>query len=286
MSARGWAGHGGIVAWGLNNAGRGGSIRCDRGSDRSASLPLGLPDGASCSRRWIACSAVAAIRGCASTRRAATNDYGCRLVAVPEYAEFGLEHRDVDFGAGLRPCRPGAGIVDAPAIAHGIDAAFDARIEAMRDELKACLGLSPAAGRGHFFAVRHRLATSRAVPGTRAAGPGADHGDRGGAIKPAAEPRIPRADIISAPRPRQGSGVQKREPIAGLALPSPASRSDSRRERRSPRGSRNRFDGACAPSRRSDGERHPCPASNHGLLEAGLAGAERSMPRRNRGALA
>ena len=63
------------------------------------------------------------------------------------------------------------------AISVGIDAAFDARIEAMRDELKNHLGL--AKRRHRVLSVRHRLAASRAVPDPRTARPRANDGHRG-----------------------------------------------------------------------------------------------------------
>jgi hypothetical protein len=70
------------------------------------------------------------------------NDYGCRPFPCPDTLSFAsstatsISQRGYDRAANARQA------LMRSAIAIGIDAAFDARIEAMRDELKAHLGLS------------------------------------------------------------------------------------------------------------------------------------------------
>jgi hypothetical protein len=75
----------------------------------------------------------------------ATNDYGCRLSPCPNVPSFAsstatsISERAYDHASRARQS------LMRCAVAHGMDDAFDARMEAMRDELKAALGLSPAA---------------------------------------------------------------------------------------------------------------------------------------------
>jgi hypothetical protein len=70
------------------------------------------------------------------------NRYGCQPFACPETLSFAsstatsISERAYDRASDARQS------LMQSAIAVGFDAAFDARIEAMRDELKACLGLS------------------------------------------------------------------------------------------------------------------------------------------------
>jgi hypothetical protein len=70
------------------------------------------------------------------------NGYGCRPFPCPDTLSFAsstatsISQRAYDRAQLAREA------LMQSAIATGIDAAFDARIEAMRDELKACLGLS------------------------------------------------------------------------------------------------------------------------------------------------
>jgi hypothetical protein len=70
------------------------------------------------------------------------NQYGCQPFPCPETLSFAsstatsISERAYDRASDARQS------LMQSAIAVGIDAAFDARIEAMRDELKACLGLS------------------------------------------------------------------------------------------------------------------------------------------------
>src|SRR5260370_6703107 len=70
------------------------------------------------------------------------NGYGCQPFPCPETLSFAsstatsISERAYDRANDARQS------LMQSAIAVGIDAAFDARIEAMRDELKACLGLS------------------------------------------------------------------------------------------------------------------------------------------------
>src|SRR5450631_1659417 len=70
------------------------------------------------------------------------NVYGCRPFPCPETLSFAsstatsISQRAYDAADHARQS------LMQSAIAVGIDAAFDGRIEAMRDQLKACLGLS------------------------------------------------------------------------------------------------------------------------------------------------
>lgn len=70
------------------------------------------------------------------------NEYGCRPFPCPDTLSFSsstatsISQRAYDRAGNARDA------LMQSAIAVGIEAAFDARLEAMRDELKACLGLS------------------------------------------------------------------------------------------------------------------------------------------------
>ena len=71
------------------------------------------------------------------------NEYGCRPFPCPDTLSFSsstatsISRRAYDRAQKARES------LMQSAIAVGIEAAFDARIEAMRDELRSCLGLSP-----------------------------------------------------------------------------------------------------------------------------------------------
>lgn len=70
------------------------------------------------------------------------NEYGCQPFPCPDTISFSsstatsISQRAYDRAQGARD------VLMQSAIAVGIDTAFDARVEALRDELKACLGLS------------------------------------------------------------------------------------------------------------------------------------------------
>src|SRR6202042_1748375 len=70
------------------------------------------------------------------------NGYGCRPFPCPDTLSFAsstatsISERAYDRAGKARES------LMRSAIAVGIDAAFDARVESMRDELKACLGIS------------------------------------------------------------------------------------------------------------------------------------------------
>lgn len=75
----------------------------------------------------------------------ATNDYGCRLSPCPNVPSFASSTAtSISERAYGHVGRARQSLMRC-AVARGMDEAFDARIEAMRDELKACLGLSPDA---------------------------------------------------------------------------------------------------------------------------------------------
>jgi hypothetical protein len=75
----------------------------------------------------------------------ATNDYGCRLSPCPNVLSLASSTAtSISERAFAHAGRARQSLLRCAA-ARGMDEAFDARIEAMRDELKACLGLSPDA---------------------------------------------------------------------------------------------------------------------------------------------
>jgi len=144
------------------------------------------------------------------------NEYGCRSYPCPETLSFSsstatsISQRGYDCAHGAREA------LMRSAIADGIEAAFDNRIEAMRDELRACLGLSPATADVVFspsgtdaqlqalFLVRARFgaALTTVIVGAEQTGSGTVHTARGCHFSAAAA---------------NGGRVRKGEPIAGLA---------------------------------------------------------------------
>ncbi len=70
------------------------------------------------------------------------NGYGCQPCPCPETLSFASSTATSISGRAYDVANDARQSLMQSAIAVGIDAAFDARIEAMRDELKACLGLS------------------------------------------------------------------------------------------------------------------------------------------------
>jgi hypothetical protein len=71
------------------------------------------------------------------------NEYGCRPFPCPDTLSFSSSTATSISQRAYDRARRARETLMQSAIAVGIDAAFDARTEAMRDELKACLGLSP-----------------------------------------------------------------------------------------------------------------------------------------------
>jgi len=71
------------------------------------------------------------------------NEYGCGLAHCPDILSFASSTAtSISERAYVSVSRAREQLMQS-AIADGIEAAFDARVEAMRDELRACLGLSP-----------------------------------------------------------------------------------------------------------------------------------------------
>jgi hypothetical protein len=71
------------------------------------------------------------------------NEYGCQPFPCPDTLSFSSSTATSISQRAYDRARRARETLMQSAIAVGIDAAFDARTEAMRDELKACLGLSP-----------------------------------------------------------------------------------------------------------------------------------------------
>jgi hypothetical protein len=71
------------------------------------------------------------------------NEYGCRLAPCPDVPSFASSTATSISGRAYARAGRARDQLMQSAIADGIEAAFDARVEAMRDELRACLGLSP-----------------------------------------------------------------------------------------------------------------------------------------------
>ena len=70
------------------------------------------------------------------------NEYGCRPFPCPDTLSFSSSTATSISERAYDRVREARDSLMQSAIVVGIDAAFDARVEAMRDELKACLGLS------------------------------------------------------------------------------------------------------------------------------------------------
>jgi hypothetical protein len=72
------------------------------------------------------------------------NEYGCQPSPCPDTLSFSSSTATSISERAYERAREARDSLMQSAIADGIEAAFDARVEAMRDELKACLGLSRA----------------------------------------------------------------------------------------------------------------------------------------------
>jgi hypothetical protein len=144
------------------------------------------------------------------------NEYGCQLSPSPDTLSFAsstatsISQRAYDHVGDARDA------LMRSAIAAGFEAAFDARIEAMRDELKACLGLSRT-GVDVVFSPSGTDCQLQALFLTRAL------------LGPALTTIVVAADQTGSGTPNtargchfstataNGNPVQKGEPIAGLA---------------------------------------------------------------------
>ena len=100
----------------------------------------------------------------------ATNGYGCRLAPCPNLLSLASSTAtSISERAFAHAGRARQSLMRC-AVAHGMEEAFDARIEAMRGELKACLGLSPDAAEVVFSpsgtdSQLHALLLVRALQG-------------------------------------------------------------------------------------------------------------------------
>jgi len=146
------------------------------------------------------------------------NEYGCRPLPCPDTLSFAsstatsISQRAFDRAGVAREA------LMRSAIALGIDAAFDARLEAMRGELKACLGLSQTRAEVVFSpsgtdAQLQALFLARALkgPALTTVIVAADQTGSGTAD-------TARGNHFSAAT-ANGIRVRKGEPIAGLAPP-------------------------------------------------------------------
>ena len=104
--------------------------------------PVPPPRWPNCSRRWIGCSAAAGDPRLTINPATGLNEYGCQPSPCPDTLSFSSSTATSISQRAYDRARKAREALMQSAIAVGIEAAFDARIEAMRDELKACLGLS------------------------------------------------------------------------------------------------------------------------------------------------
>ncbi len=144
------------------------------------------------------------------------NEYGCQPFPCPDTLSFSSSTATSISQRGYDRAREARDLLMQSAIAVGIDAAFDARVEAMRDELKACLGLSRTRADIVFspsgtdaqlqalFLTRSRLgpAVTTIIVAADQTGSGTINTARGCHFSAATA---------------NGSRVRKGEPIAGLA---------------------------------------------------------------------
>jgi hypothetical protein len=144
------------------------------------------------------------------------NGYGCRPFPCPDTLSFASSTATSISARAYERARIAREALMQSAIATGIDAAFDARLEAMRDELKACLGLarsgadvvfSPSGTDSQLQALW--LARALLGPGLATVIVAADQTGSGTAD-------TARGNHFSAAT-AHGIQVRKGEPIAGLA---------------------------------------------------------------------
>jgi hypothetical protein len=144
------------------------------------------------------------------------NEYGCQPFPCPDTLTFSSSTATSISERAYNRAREARDELMQSAIAVGIEAAFDARVEAMRDELKACLGLSRTKADVVFspsgtdaqlqalFLTRARLgpAVTTVIVAADQTGSGTVNTSRGCHFSAATA---------------NGSRVRKGEPIAGLA---------------------------------------------------------------------
>ena len=217
------------------------------------------------------------------------NGYGCRPFPCPDTLSFASSTATSISERAYEHARTAREALMQSAIATGLDAAFDARLEAMRGVLKACLGLSLSKTDVVFSPSGTDSQLQALVLARALLGPGIDDGDRGGrSDRQRHRGHRARKTVIFSAATAHGSRVCKRaNRLPASRIPSPAScTATARRERRGRAcPARNRRAGS-RRDRRGGRQWRRRAASDHGLLETRLAGAERAMPRRNLGALA
>ena len=144
------------------------------------------------------------------------NEYGCQPFPCPDTLSFSSSTASSISQRAYDRARDARDALMQSAIAVGIEAAFDARLEAMRDELKACLGLSRTRADVVFspsgtdsqlqalFLTRALLgpALTTVIVAADQTGSGTTHTARGYHFSAATA---------------SGNRVRKGEPIAGLA---------------------------------------------------------------------
>ena len=146
------------------------------------------------------------------------NEYGCRLAPCPDVPSFASSTATSISGRAYARAGRAREQLMQSAIADGIEAAFDARVETMRDELRACLGLSPEQADIVFspsgtdaqlqalLLMRARLgsALTTIVVAADQTGSGTEHTARGHHF-----------NVVTA----NGMRVRKGQPLAGLTRP-------------------------------------------------------------------
>ena len=146
----------------------------------------------------------------------ATNGYGCGLSPCPNLLSLASSTAtSISERAFAHAGRARQSLMRC-AVAHGMEEAFDARIEAMRGELKACLGLSPDAAEVIFSpsgtdSQLHALLLVRALQGPALTSVIVAADQTGSGTAETA--RGHHFNTATA----TGSRVLKGEPIAGLA---------------------------------------------------------------------
>ena len=205
------------------------------------------------------------------------NQYGCRPLPCPDAISLGsstatsISERAYDRAGNARDR------LMRSAISVGIDQAHEARIEAMRGELKSCLGLSgtmvevvfsPSGTNSQLqalFLARALLgpALTTIVVAADQTGSGTADTARGHHFSAADGERKPGPEG----RTCRGAGAVRWQRCAAPV----------RCERCVPPAGRNQFDGS-RRGRNIDRRRKQRSPASHGFLEAGMAGPERAMP--------
>ena len=202
------------------------------------------------------------------------NEYGCQPTPCPETLSFSSSTAtSISERAYHRAQAAREGLMRS-AIEVGIEAAFDDRVEEMRDELRAHLGLAPDWPTSCFRRPVRIRNFRRCFSRARCSAPNSSRSSSR-PTRPAAEPSIRRAVATSARRRRMAAGFKRASrlraslgAVTSVALPL----FDEAGQARSP--CRQRFDGVRRRRARCCGRRQGA-ASGDGFLEVRLARAER-----------